>query len=70
MVSTAIIKRTKRVLLGLGILLLLSSVVLLMLTVSGLMHLPEKLFAGESTVHTVARLAVVGCLLAAVGVHE
>ena len=70
MVSTAIIKRTKRILFGLGICLLVSSVVLVMLMVSGLMHLPEKLLAGESTVHTVARLAVVGCLLAAVGTHE
>jgi hypothetical protein len=63
-------QRTKRIMLGLGIFLLASSVVLLILIVAGIMQVPEKLFAGESSVHTVARLAVIGCLLAAVGTHE
>jgi hypothetical protein len=69
-VSAVLIKRTKRLLLGLGVILLIGSVVSVMLMAAGLMQLPEKLFAGESTVHTVARLAVIGCLLAAVGSHE
>jgi hypothetical protein len=69
-VSALTLKRTKRVLLGLGVILLIGAVVLAMLMASGLMQLPEKLIAGESTVHTVARLAVVGCLLAAVGSHK
>ncbi len=70
MVNTGVIKRIKRILLGLGVFMLIGSVVMVLLMASGLLHLPEKLFYGESTVHTVARLAVVGCLLAAIGIHD
>ena len=63
-------QRLKRVSLGLGITLLILTVLLVFFAVSGLVHLPEKLFAGESTVHSVARVAIVGCLLAAIGTME
>lgn len=63
-------QRIKRISLGLGITLLILSVLMAMVAFSGLVHLPEKLFAGESTVHSVARVAITGCLLAAIGTME
>lgn len=61
---------TKRVMLVLGVVLIVGTLVLLTTMVSGLINLPEKLIAGESTVHSIARMAIVGCLLAAIGTLE
>ena len=64
------IKRTKRTFLVLGLALLIGTLVLVFSMVSGLVNLPEKLIAGESTVHSIARVAIIGCLLAAVGTMD
>ena len=65
--NPVLIQRTKRTLFILGIVLLISTALASVAMVGGLFQLPEQLFAGESTVHSVARIAIVGCLLAAVG---
>jgi len=60
-------KRLQQVLLIIGIGCLISSLLLFVGMVSGLTPLPEQFIDGESTVHSVARIAIVGCLLAAIG---
>jgi len=62
--------RTKRLFFVLGIALLVVTALIAVAALAGLARLPEQLFAGESTVHTVARVAIIGCLLAAVGSIE
>ncbi|MGI9290890.1 MAG: hypothetical protein ACR2QG_06400 [Gammaproteobacteria bacterium] len=68
--NSELIKVTKRTLLILGVLLIVGTLLLAFTMVSGLVNLPEKLIAGESTVHSVARIAIIGCLLAAVGTMD
>lgn len=68
--NPVLIQRTKRTLLIIGIALLVGTAILVLTLVTGLFQLPEKLIAGESTVHSVARVAIVGCLLAALGSME
>jgi len=60
-------KRLKQVLLILGIGCLISALLLFIGMVSGLTPLPEQFIDGESTIHSVARIGIVGCLLAAIG---
>jgi len=69
-VNPGFLQVTKRVMLVLGVVLIVGTLVLLTTMVSGLINLPEKLIAGESTVHSIARMAIVGCLLAAIGTLE
>ena len=53
-----------------GIALLVLSVLVLLGDVTGLARLPENLLDGETTLHSIVRLAVAGCVLAAVGCWE
>lgn len=53
-----------------GIGLLITAAVLATGTAVGWVELPDRLFAAETTVHSLARLAVVGCLCAAIGSHD
>lgn len=70
MVNSMLIRRLQRYLLISGIVLLIASVVLMVTAMTGLVPLPDPLIAGESTVHSIARIAIIGCLLAAVGAME
>ena len=65
-----LINRTKAALLYLGLLLIAAAIILGAGFFSGLIQLPENIISGEATVHTIARLAVIGCLCAAVGSLE
>jgi hypothetical protein len=62
-----VMKRTKSVLLIVGVVFLVSAALLMISMVIGFTEMPANLIAGESTVHSVARVAIVGCLLAAIG---
>lgn len=53
-----------------GVLLIALSALILITTLSGLLDLPETILGGEHTLHSIARLAVVGCALAAIGSWE
>ena len=66
----ALIQRIKHMLFVLGIALLIGTVIIAIAVVGGFIQLPENLIAGESTVHSIARFAIVGCLLAAIGSLE
>lgn len=70
MVSLGIPKQVRTVLLFSGVALLGLSGLLLLGMLFGFTQLPDQFFAGESTVHTVARVAIVGCLLAAIATQE
>jgi len=70
MVNSTVIRRIKKYLLGSGIVLLIAALALMVTVVTGLIPLPEPLIAGESTVHSIARVAITGCLLAAVGAMD
>jgi len=59
-------KRTKSVLLILGVVFLVSAALLFISMLAGFTDMPTNVIAGESTVHSVARVAIVGCLLAAI----
>lgn len=59
--------RIKKVLLVSGVALIGGALLLGIGMLSGLMPLQGQLIEGESTVHSVARVAIVGCLLAAIG---
>ena len=50
-----------------GVALLAVSVALFLLMLTGIVNLPPEILPGESTIHTVARIPIVGCLLAAIG---
>ena len=65
--NTVVLQRIKHTLLVVGVLLLITTVLLFVATLMGLVRLPEQLIAGESTEHSVARVAILGCLMAAVG---
>ena len=65
-----LIQRIKRTLFVLGIVLLIGTVIISIAVVGGLIQFPENLIAGESTVHSIARFAIIGCLLAALGSME
>jgi hypothetical protein len=68
--SRILIQRIKRTLFVLGIALLFGTVIISIAVVGGLIQFPENLIAGESTVHSIARFAIIGCLLAALGSME
>ena len=51
----------------LGIALIAFSVVLFGGFLTGVVDIPDELAAAESPVHSIARVAVVGCICAAVG---
>ncbi len=65
-----LIQRIKRTLFVLGIAFLIGTVIISIAVVGGFIQFPENLFAGESTVHSIARFAIIGCLLAALGSME
>ena len=50
-----------------GIFLIITATVMLAAYLAGLLNLPAQLFAAESTVHSITRLAVIGCIFAAIG---
>lgn len=60
-------KRIKTFLLIAGVALLVSASILLISMLVGITDMPANLIAGESTLHSVGRVAIVGCLLAAIG---
>jgi hypothetical protein len=62
-----VMKRTKSFLLISGVVLLVGASLMLVSMLTGFTDMPVNLIAGESTVHSVARVAIVGCLLAALG---
>ena len=68
--NSGFLQIARRVLLVLGIFLIVGTLLFLTAMVSGLINLPEKIIAGESTVHSVARVAIIGCLLAAISTLE
>ena len=68
--SRALIQRIKRTLFFLGIALLICTAIITISVIGGFIQLPENLIVGESAVHSIARLAIVGCLLAALGTME
>ncbi len=53
-----------------GIALLTASVVVFLGEVSGVLQLPANLLAGETSLHSIVRVAVAGCVLAAIGCWE
>ena len=67
MVRAENIRRFKRYMVGTGVFLLVGSFVALLLVLVGALNLPQELIQGESAIHSVARVAIVGCLLAAIG---
>ena len=68
--NRALIQRAKRILFFLGIALLIGTAIVAIAVVGGFIQFPENLIAGESTVHSIARFAIVGCLFAALGSME
>jgi len=68
--NPVLIQRTKRTLFVVGVALLIGTAIVVIALAGGLFELPQNLFAGESTVHSVARVAIIGCLLAALGSME
>ena len=68
--QTMNLQQLKRISLSLGIGLLALSVVLGIAALTGVIDLPQNLIAGESTVHSIARVAIVGCLLSALGTMD
>ncbi len=70
MVSSTSIKRIKYGLLSTGICLLVLSLGAVILLLLGVIDAPNEILAGESTIHSVARFSIIGCLLAAVGSLE
>ena len=66
----ALIQHIKRTLFVLGIALLIGTAIISIAVVGGFVQFPENLIVGESTVHSIARFAIIGCLLAALGSME
>jgi len=64
------IKRSQHILLLIGVALLVISALLLINMLTGFITTPENFIAGETTVHSIARVAISGCLLAALGTIE
>ena len=65
-----LIQRVKRSLFFLGIALLIGTAIIAIAALGGFIQFPENLISGESTVHSIARFAIVGCLFAALGSME
>jgi hypothetical protein len=65
--SPVFIRRSKRTLFILGVVLLIGTLVVAAAMLGGLLNFPDQLVTGESTVHSVARIAIIGGLLAALG---
>ena len=53
-----------------GLSLLGLASIALLASLSGFISLPETLIGGETTLHSIARVAVIGCVLAAIGSWE
>ena len=68
--NRTLIQRVKRSLFVLGIALLIGTAIIAIAVLGGFVQFPENLIAGESTVHSIARFAIVGCLFAALGSME
>jgi len=66
-ISPLLIKRSKQTLFILGVALLIGTLIVAIALTGGLLSFPDQIITGESTVHSVARIAIVGCLLAALG---
>ena len=66
-VTSATLQRLRSLSFGLGIALLVLSVLICLALLLGLYRLPTEIIAGESSVHSIARIAIVGCLLAFIG---
>jgi hypothetical protein len=67
MVSSVFVQRLQHMLAVTGVVLIITPALLFFASLTGLLQLPDPLIAGESTEHSVARIAIVGCLLAALG---
>jgi len=65
--NRALIQHAKRMLFVLGIALLIGTAIISITVVGGFIQFPENLISGESTIHSIARFAIVGCLFAALG---
>lgn len=50
--------------------MLIGTSIIAIAVVGGFIQFPENLIAAESTAHSIARFAIVGCLLAALGSME
>ena len=59
--------RISKVFLLTGLALLGSACVIFVGDVAGVIELPEQILRGETTIHSVVRVAVLGCVLAAIG---
>lgn len=46
------------------------SALALIFNLGGLLALPETILGGENTLHSLARVAVTGCMMAAIGSWE
>ena len=68
--NSLLARRMRHALLITGVLLIIIPALLFVAAVTGVLQLPEILIAGESPEHSVARIAIVGCLLAAIGTLE
>ena len=53
-----------------GMALIALSALALILNLSGLLTFPETILGSENTLHSLARVAVLGCALAAIGSWE
>jgi len=62
--------RLQNILFYSGILLIALSALALILNLSGLITFPETILGSENTLHSLARVAVIGCALAAIGSWE
>ena len=69
-IKQASINRFKNILVIIGVGLLIIAAVLLLTMQTGIIDMPEYLLPGESPIHSIARVAIIGCLLAAVGTRE
>jgi len=70
MVNAITLRRIKRYMLGAGVGLLGIAFLMFAAFLLGAFDGPKEFIAGESTIHSIARVAIIGCLLAAVGSQE
>jgi hypothetical protein len=68
--STILTTTLKRRLFGSGVLLIAVALVTIICELTGLLSLPVTMLGDETTLHTLARVAVIGCVLAAIGSWE
>jgi hypothetical protein len=59
--------RISKVFLLAGLALIASACVMFVGELAGVIQLPEQILRGETTIHSVVRVAVLGCVLAAIG---